>query len=104
MDQHPDVPLYTIHDGLFTYKEYTQDLSSLILTICSEIVGVEPGLKIEPPRLEIYPHQQDVDEEWVEIKPINSQDRFEKIKGGVFSANIVRGRDFVTAFAFKNAA
>jgi hypothetical protein len=104
LDQHPDIPLYTIHDGLFTYKEYTQDLSSLILTICSEFVGVEPGLKIEPPRLEIYPRQQDVDEEWVEIKPINSQDRFEKIRGGVFSANIVRGRDFVTAFAFKNAA
>lgn len=104
LDQHPDVPLYTIHDGLFTYKEYTQDLSSLILTICSEFVGVEPGLKIEPPRLEIYPRQQDVNEEWIEIKPINSQDRFEKIRGGVFTANIVRGRDFVTAFAFKNAA
>jgi hypothetical protein len=104
LDQHPDIPLYTIHDGLFTYKEYTQDLSSLILTICSEFVGVEPGLKIEPPRLEIYPRQQDVNEEWVEIKPINSQDRFEKIRGGVFTANIVRGRDFVTAFAFKNAA
>ncbi len=104
LDQHPDVPLYTIHDGLFTYKEYTQDLSSLILTICSEFVGVEPGLKIEPPRLEIYPRQQEVDEEWVEFKPINSQDRFEKIRGGVFSANIVRGRDFVTAYALKNAA
>ena len=68
------------------------------------MVGVETGFKIEPPRLEIYPHQQDVDEEWSEIKPINSQDRFEKIKGGVFSTNIVRGRDFVTEFMLKNAA
>jgi hypothetical protein len=31
-------------------------------------------------------------------------DRFDKVRGGVFSANIARGRDFVTAFAFKNAA
>jgi hypothetical protein len=104
LNQFPNIPLFTIHDGLFTYKEYTQDLSSLILTICSEFIGVEPGLKIEPPRLEIYPRQQDVDEEWSEIKPINSKDRFEKTKGGVFSANIARGRDFVTGFTLKNAA
>jgi hypothetical protein len=104
LNQHPNIPLFTIHDGLYTYKEYTPNLSSLILTICSEIVGVEPGLKIEPPRLEIYPRQQDVDEEWSEIKPINSKDRFEKTKGGVFSANIARGRDFATEFTLKNAA
>ena len=97
LDQHPDIPLYTIHDGLFTYKEYTQDLSSLILTICREFVDVEPGLKIEPPRLEIYPRQQDVNEEWGEIKPINSQDRFEKIRGGVFSSNIELGKIFMTS-------
>jgi len=104
LNQHPNIPLFTIHDGLYTYKEYTPHLSSLILTICNEIVDVEPGLKIEPPRLEIYPRQKDVDEVWVEIKPINSQDRFEKIKGGVFSANIVRGLDFATEFTLKNAA
>ena len=104
LNQHPNIPLFTIHDGLYTYKEYTPHLSSLILTICCEIVGVEPGLKIEPPRLEIYPRQQDVDEEWSEIKSINSKDRFEKTKGGVFSANIARGRDFVTEFTLKNAA
>lgn len=104
LTQHPNIPLFTIHDGLYTYKEYTPHLSSLILTICSEIVSVEPGLKIESPRIEIYPRQQDVDKEWIEIKPINSQDRFEKIKGGVFSANIVRGCDFLTGFTLKNAA
>ncbi len=96
LDQYPDVPLYTIHDGLFTHKEYTPHLSSLIVTTCGEIVGAEPGLKIDPPRLEIYPRQQDVDEEWVEIKPINSLDRFEKIRGGVFSANIELGKIFMT--------
>jgi hypothetical protein len=104
IDQHPDIPLYSIHDGLFTYEEYTQDLSSLILTVCSETIGVEPGFKIEPPRSEIYPLPKDVDDEWIEIKPINSLDRFEKVRGGVFSTNIDRGRDFVTAFSFKNAA
>ena len=97
LNQHPNIPLFTIHDGLYTYKEYTPHLSSLILTFCSEIVGVEPGLKIEPPRLEIYPRQQDVDEEWSEIKPINSKDRFEKIKGGVFTSNIELGKIFITS-------
>ena len=108
LDQHPKIPLYSIHDGLFTYKEYTQDLSSLILTICSEIVGVEPGLKVESPRLEIYPCQQDVDEEWVEIKPINSEERYEKVKGGVFKSNIERGLDFINNYSkatnYRNAA
>ena len=97
LNKHPNIPLFTIHDGLYTYWEYTKDLTSLILTICNEMVGVEPGLKIESPRIEIYPRQHDVDKEWKEIKPINSRDRFEKIKGGVFSANIELGEIFMTS-------
>ncbi|MHA8064028.1 hypothetical protein [Aquirufa aurantiipilula] len=108
LDNHPDIPLFTIHDGLFTYKEYTQNLANLIVTTCSEIVGAEPGFKIEPPRVEIYPRLQDVDDEWVEIKPINSEERFNDIKGGVFESNIKRGSDFIKNYpkydSYRNAA
>jgi hypothetical protein len=72
------------------------------------MVGVEPGLKIEPPRLEIYPRRQDVDDEWVEIKPVNSEERFEEVKGGVFKSNIERGLYFITNYqkseSYQNAA
>ena len=95
LNQHTDIPLFTIHDGLFSYKEYTQDIANLIITTCREFIGVEPGLKIDPPRTEIYPRLQDVDEEWVEIKLINSHDRFENVKGGVFKTNIERGKNFL---------
>lgn len=97
LNKHPNIPLFTIHDGLYTYWEYTKDLTSLILTICNEMVGVEPGLKIESPRIEIYPRQDDVEKEWKDIQPINTLDRFEKIKGGIFSANIELGKNFMTS-------
>lgn len=106
VNQHPNIPLFTIHDGLFTHEEYMQDLASLILTTCSEIVGIEPGLKIEPLTMKKFPCQQDIDEEWKEIKPINSEDRFGKIRGGVFSSNIARGKIFMTSsnYQLSNAA
>ena len=108
LDKHPDIPLFTIHDGLFTYEEYTQDLANLIVATCREFIGVEPGLKIEPPRVEIYPRRQDVDNEWIEIKPIYSEERFEKVKGGVFKSNIERGLDFINNYSkatnYRNAA
>jgi len=102
--QHPSIPLFTIHDGLYTYKEYTKGLASLVITNCRDVVGVEPGLKIEPPRIETSPLIQDVDEVWKEIQPITTIDQFKKIKGGVFSANIERGCLFVTENAWKKAA
>jgi hypothetical protein len=108
LNQQTEIPLFTIHDGLFSYKEYTQDIANLIVTTCREFIGVEPGLKIEPPRTEIYPRRQDVDDEWVEIKPIDSEERFEKVKGGVFKSNIERGLDFITNYqkseSYQNAA
>jgi hypothetical protein len=108
LNQQTDIPLFTIHDGLFSYKEYTQDIANLIVTTCREFIGVEPGLKIEPPRTEIYPRRQDVDDEWVEIKPVNSEERFEEVKGGVFKSNIERGLYFITNYqkseSYQNAA
>jgi hypothetical protein len=108
LNQQTDIPLFTIHDGLFSYKEYTQDIANLIITTCREFIGVEPGLKIDPPRTEIYPRLQDVDDEWIEIKPIYSEERFEKVKGGVFKSNIERGLDFINNYSkstnYRNAA
>jgi hypothetical protein len=97
LNKYPNIPLFTIHDGLYTYREYTKDLTSLILTVCNEIVGLQPGLKVENPGIEIYPHQHDVEKEWKDIQPINTFDRFKKIKGGVFSANIELGKNFMTS-------
>jgi hypothetical protein len=108
LNHQSDIPLFTIHDGLFSYKEYTQDIANLIITTCREFIGVEPGLKIDPPRTEIYPRRQDVDDEWIELKPVNSEERFEKVKGGVFKSNIERGLYFITNYkkseSYQNAA
>lgn len=106
LDQFPNGPLFTIHDGLYTYEEYTQDLASLILTTCNEIIGTEPGFKIESPRMEVIPRLQDVENEWKEIKHINSEIRYERIQGGVFSKNIELGKMFLnnTKNRLNNAA
>jgi hypothetical protein len=108
LNQKTDIPLFTIHDGLFTYKEYAQDIANLILTTCREFIGIEPGMKIEPPSVDVCPKIQDIMEEWNEIMPINSLERFEKIKGGVFTSNIERGFHFINTYhkssSYDNAA
>ncbi len=98
LNLNPEIPLFSIHDGLFTFKEYTQDLAGLIQKTCCEYIGVEPGLKIEPPKTEIFPNMQEVEDEWLVIKRINSKEQFEKIKGGVFMANIERGKGFIESY------
>lgn len=98
LNYYPKIPLFSIHDGLFTFKEYTQELAGLIQKTCFKYVGVEPGIKIEPPKTEIIPNMQVVEDEWLEIKRINSKEQFERIKGGVFKANIERGKEFIESY------
>ncbi len=91
----PSVPIFTIHDGLYTYQEFLPDLTSLTVEGLTQMTGIVPGIKTESPRMDIYPLQKDVDKQWAKIKNINSQKKFNEVRGGVFTSNIERGVSFL---------
>lgn len=91
----PMVPVFTIHDSIITYPEYSPDLTSLILRRLEEITGVSVGIKVKPPQIDPEPQIKDIDKEWHKIQRINTQKRYEKKSRGVFSSNIKRGSEFL---------
>ena len=94
----PEAPLFTIHDGLYTHEEYIPDLTSLILERLEGITGISVGVKKESPVANPVPKIKDIDEMWKEkIKSIITQKKYEEVKGGVFTSNVVRGTKFLNS-------
>lgn len=94
-EENPTIPIFTIHDGLYTYEEYRPDLTSLVLRGLNEITGIRPGVKTESPRTNVNPLYDDVEEKWSKIKNVKNKTKFDKVRGGVFSSNIERGVSFL---------
>lgn len=97
----PLAPVFTIHDSILTYPEYSPDLTSLVLKRMEEITGVSVGVKNKLHQIDSEPTKKDIDDEWSKIEKVNTQKKYEKKSGGVFSSNIERGSDFLN-FLPKN--
>ena len=95
---HPNAPLLTIHDGVFTTSEYVKKLNGFILRRLLEITGVVAGCKIKSSQIDPIPHLKDIDNQWSKIEPINTEEKYLKKINGVFSSNIKRGSDFLENF------
>ncbi len=94
----PEAPLFTIHDGLYTYEEYIPDLTSLIQERLEGITGIRVGVKKESPVANPEPEIKDIDKIWKEkMKSIITQKKYEKVKGGVFTSNVDRGTKFLNS-------
>lgn len=92
----PEAPLFTIHDGLYTHEEYIPDLTSLVQERLKEITGIRVGVKKESPVANPVPKIKDIDKMWKEkMKSVITQKKYEKVKGGVFTSNVVRGTTFL---------
>ena len=102
---HPNAPLLTIHDGVFTTSEYVQKLNGYVLRRLLEITGVVAGCKTKSSQIDPNPHLIDIDNQWSKIEPINTEEKYLKKINGVFSSNIKRGSDFLENFGrnFLNA-
>lgn len=98
-EQFPEAPLITIHDGVFTTEEYIQKLNTFVLTRLHELTGVLAGCKIKSSQIDPNPQMQDVENEWLKIQSINTEERYLKNLNGVFTSNIKRGSDFLENFA-----
>ena len=94
--QYPEAPVFSIHDALLTYDEYLPELAGIILDQFKGIIGIDVGLKVnkspETPRFDL----EDIDGIWKEIKPINTEKRFEKVADSVLQSNIDSGRLFLS--------
>lgn len=95
---HPNAPLLTIHDGVFTTSEYVQKLNGYVLKRLLEITGVVAGCKTKSSQIDPNPHLIDIDNQWSKIEPINTEEKYLKKINGVFSSNIKRGSDFLENF------
>lgn len=93
--KHPDVPVFTVHDAVFTAEEYVPVLTSLVLERFKEITGIEVGLKVKYPEMNPEPKPVDVDKIWKKIDRVKTQKGYEKIKNSVFSSNVDRGMKFL---------
>lgn len=95
-ERFPEAPLFTIHDALITFPEYTQNLQELILGRFYEITGLKVGLKqscLKPVR---EPKKEDIDEQWGKIKAVRTIEDYNEKNYHVFPENIRRGMDFLS--------
>jgi hypothetical protein len=94
-EKFPSVPAFTIHDAVYTYKEYIPDLKELILGRFHQITGVKVGVKTSSVKIDPEPKLVDIDHEWDKIKSIKTLKNFKKVNHGVFISNIKIGAEFL---------
>lgn len=97
-NKYPSLPIFTIHDAICTYPEYLSDLQSLFLERLQKISGIKVGLKTSLWKPYPEPKSKDMDQEWMEIKPINNLKSYQKRNYSVFSSNIERGTKFLSNY------
>jgi hypothetical protein len=91
----PNTPIFTLHDGLFTYEENIKYLDGLLKTRLSEITGVLVGTKVSNSVINSVPDINDVNDIWDKIEPITTEAKFLKKKRAVLKNNITRALDFL---------
>ena len=91
----PNAPLFTLHDGLYTYEENIPYLDGLVRTRLNEITGVLAGTKVSNSEIIVTPNIKDIDEVWKKIEPITTDAKLNKKKGVVLKSNITRALDFL---------
>lgn len=92
--KYPNAPIFTIHDGLYTFDEYVDPLKNLMLDQGKRLTGIVPGIKKESPEIETIPTQKVIEKYWKKANSITTPKKFEKKKRSVFQANIDRYNDF----------
>ena len=84
-EQFPHAPIITIHDAICTHAEYLPDLKQLLLGRFNDITGIRVGVKTKSEKSNPEPKPEDINEEWDEIRPIKTFEKYQEAHGGVFS-------------------
>lgn len=94
----PTAPLFTIHDGILTFREYLPDHTGFILTRLEDITGISGGAKITYPQIDPESQIRYIEEVCGKIKNITTHEKYDKIRGGVLTSNVERGVNFLESF------
>lgn len=93
--RYPLIPIFTIHDALFTYEEYIPELTKLILERFKDLTGVTVGVKEKNEIRVSGPNPEEIEVEWSEIRKITTPKKYQKVSRGIFSSNIERALIFL---------
>ena len=94
-EKYPSIPIFTVHDAIYTHQEYLPNLQSLLQGHFYNITGVKVGVKTKCEKANPEPKPEDIEEEWQDIKSITTQKKFDKCRYGVFRSNVERGAEFL---------
>lgn len=93
--KYPNAPIFTIHDGLYTSKEFIEELSLITNTTLINLTGSKPGIKYSYEPITTDPELVVISERWKKIKKINSRKRFLKIEHTILENNIKMADTFL---------
>ncbi len=94
-EKYPKAPIFTIHDGLYTTKEYINELTQITKENLIKITGATPGIKHSRESISTYPESNVIDSRWKKIKAINTKSKFEKAKHTILDYNLKLAEDFI---------
>jgi len=95
-EKFPTAPVFTIHDAICTYPDYLRHLRELTVKHFMDITGIPVGLKVKPWQPDPFPRPEDINEEWLDIKPVISLQKYQEKAHSVFPSNIARGKQFIS--------
>lgn len=96
---YPTAPIFSIHDSLFTSKEFISELKVLMKNMGRSELNVIPGLKIDNNLVQDNKLESIVEKYWKKIKWVNTPKRFESKKRGIFNSNINRTKKFLKNYS-----
>lgn len=92
-------PIFTIHDGLYTTREYIEELTSIANTMLTDITGSIPGIKHTYEPITTAPETDVINERWEKIKKVNSQKKFSKIEHTILDNNMKLAVEFLNNYS-----
>lgn len=92
---YPDAPFFTIHDSVFTTEKYEIPLMQSFQNSCKEVIGINPGLKVDKPIISLNVADKDFKLVWNKLKKISTEELFEKNKRRFLLSNILIGESFM---------
>ena len=93
-------PIFTIHDGLYTTKEYIDELTSIANTILTNLIGSTPGIKHTYETITTDPETDVIMERWKKIKVVDSKKMFSKIEHTILDNNIKMAEEFLKNYSY----
>jgi len=98
--KHNMAPIFTIHDGLYTTKEYIDELTSIANTILTNLIGSTPGIKHTYETITTDPETDVIMERWKKIKVVDSKKMFSKIEHTILDNNIKMAEEFLKNYSY----